>query len=314
MFRLGRYIVRVRRERVLLVLALAMCIRVGWAQDSLNIVSAEGQAGAIESQERVSDAARDGAYYNSLAEHENVLHISYGGLWQQDQYLSPLLYSGQRVGIGNEWWQGFRCDTSSHWRHVGRVDGRFGWTYNTVGTNLMYSLGIDIGWGAYYTWRFKTGIELLVGPYLEADWMGKMHGNSVNKPYSMDVAIDLCAMGGVGWSFAGHRTSYRLRYLIRANMVGMDFVPDYWQSYYELSEGVQGKVRCSSLANHRRLRHGLTLDMQLWHSTWRVGVEHEYLEYGERDMMFSREEVCAVIGCIWHYKIRPTKDMTVWEL
>ncbi len=308
------YIVCARKERILLLLALSMCMCVCWGQDSLEILSARNVVGVSEGLEIVSATAHNELCYNRLVEHEKVLHISYGGLWQQDQYLSPLLYSGQCIGIGNEWWQGFCCDTSSHWRHVGRIDGRFGWTYNTVGTNLMYSLGIDVGWGAYYSWRFRTGIELLLGPYLEADWMGKMHGNSVNKPYSMDVAIDLCAMGGVGWSFAGRRTSYRLRYIVRANMVGMDFIPDYWQSYYELSEGVQGKIRCSSMANHRMLRHGVTLDMQLLHSTWRVGVAHEYLEYGERDMMFSREDVYAVIGCIWHYKIRSAKDMTIWEL
>ena len=41
-------------------------------------------------------------------EHENVLSIRYGGVWQQDQYLSPLLYSGQQIGLSNEWWQGFK--------------------------------------------------------------------------------------------------------------------------------------------------------------------------------------------------------------
>lgn len=244
-------------------------------------------------------------------EHENVLHVSYGGLWQQDQYLSPLLYSGQRVGIGNEWWQPLR----GAWHHLGRFDAQFGWTYSSAHTNLIYSLGVSGGWGAYYSWCFRhTGIELLLGPYLDFDWLGKMHGSSVNKPFSMDVALDLCAMGGIAWTFRARTTSYRLRYLVRANVVGVDFLPDYWQSYYELAEGVPGRVRCTTLTNHRTLRHELTMDMQFHRSTWRVGVAHEYVEYGERGMMFSREQVSAVVGCIWHYRINPAKSLTAWNM
>lgn len=37
--------------------------------------------------------------------HEDVLTLRFGGMWQQDQYLSPLLYDGMEVGISNEWWQ-----------------------------------------------------------------------------------------------------------------------------------------------------------------------------------------------------------------
>lgn len=245
-------------------------------------------------------------------EHENILHISYGGLWQQDQYLSPLLYSGQRVGIGNEWWQPFRRNS---WHHIGRFDAQFGWTYSSAHTNLIYSLGVSGGWGAYYNWHFRrTGIELLLGPYLDLDWLGKMHGSSVNKPFSMDAALDLCAMGGISWSFRARTTSYRLRYLVRANVVGVDFLPDYWQSYYEIAEGVPGRVRCTTLTNHRTLRHELTMDMQFHRSTWRVGVAHEYVEYGERGMMFSREQVSAVVGCIWHYRINPAKSLTAWNM
>lgn len=267
-------------------------------------------------------------------EHENIFRLSYGGLWQQDQYLSPLLYSGQRVGIGNEWWQSFRrtpvkgwrmlsADTihtadhavQGHWAHLGHFDAQFGWTYSSAHTNLIYSLGVSGGWGAYYSWCFRhTGIELLLGPYLDFDWLGKMHASSVNKPFSMDAALDLCAMGGIAWSFRARTTSYRLRYLVRANVVGVDFLPDYWQSYYELAEGVSGRVRCTTLTNHRMLRHELTMDMQFHRSTWRVGIAHEYVEYGERGMMFSREQVSAVVGCIWHYRINPAKSLIAWNM
>ena len=253
-------------------------------------------------------------------EHENVLHVNYGGMWQQDQYLSPILYSGMRVGLGNEWWQPFRQESRlgrkgklTNWAHTGRVDVSFGWVYNQPHSNGMYALGIQGGWGAFYTWQFqKAGVQIWLGPYLDLDFMPRTILSNVNKPYSMDAAVQMEAMGGVSYSFAARKTSYRLRYTVRANLIGVDFMPDYWQSYYELTEGIEGIVRCAGMWNHRYLNHELTLDMQFLHSTWRVGVRHEYLEYGQGDMWFSREQVSAVVGTCFRYTLKPNKRLTEW--
>ena len=253
-------------------------------------------------------------------EHENILHVNYGGMWQQDQYLSPLLYSGMRVGLGNEWWQPFRQESRlgrkgrlTNWVHTGRVDVSFGWLYNQPHSNGIYALGIQGGWGALYKWQFQqAGVQIWLGPYLDLDFMPRMILSNVNKPYSMDAAAQIEAMAGISYSFAGRKTSYRLRYTVRANVIGVDFMPDYWQSYYELTEGIDGIVRCAGMWNHRYLNHELTLDMQFLHSTWRVGVRHEYLEYGQSDMWFSREQISAVVGTCFRYKLKPNKRLTEW--
>ena len=246
-------------------------------------------------------------------EHENILNVQYGGIWLQDQYLTPLLYSGQQVGLGNTWWQGFTKDTTQCWKHVGKMDVQFGWMHNEMYTNLIYALGLQGGWGTCYEWKFDDyGLKVNLGPYLNTDVMGKLHGVSVNKPYSMDLAVNLCALGGLEWSFRAKKTSYRLRYMAMINLIGIDYIPNYWQSYYEMGEGVLGDFRCAGMWNHRHLQHELSFDMQFKHSTWRVGIKHEYVEYGEKHMMFSREIVGAVVGCIWHYKIKPAKSFVTW--
>jgi hypothetical protein len=240
----------------------------------------------------------------------------FGGVWMQDQYLSPLLYRGYRVGIGNSWLQPFRLTEKkegSRWEHIGKVDGQFMWMYNPVKTNIVYAVGVRGGWGAYYAWAFpKQGVRLWVGPYMELDFLAKWHVVNVNKPFSMDAAVDMMAMAGVSYAFRGRKTSYRLSYHISANMMGVDYVPDYWQSYYEVTEGVIGRVRFSGMWNHRVLSHGLDFDMQLPHSTWRIGVEHEYVEYGIKGMMFSREQVSLVVGTVFRYRLRPNHNFTVF--
>ncbi len=294
-------------------------------------------------------------------------------MWLQDQYLSPLLYNGVNVGITNEWWQAFRgknkfshgvgedrlsCKSGENglfyvsgekkytgsWEHIGKVGVQGCGLQNTPKSNKIYALGVNAGWGAYYTWKWtrtgnshsnkithsdkiskydkisnsdnyvnqgcKSGFQIGVGPYLAADFMPRYIVNNVNKPYSMDIAADIDAMAFVSYSFGGKKTSYRLRYMIRTNLIGVDFMPDYWQSYYELTEGIAGKIRCAGMWNHRYLNHELTLDMQFKHSTWRIGVRHEYLEYGEKSMWFSREQVSAVIGTCFRYRTKGNHRLT----
>lgn len=247
-------------------------------------------------------------------EHENILKVKYGWVWQLDPYLSPLAFSGNQIGISNEWWQPFnRKDKEGYpinWSHVGAIDIHGLRAYNSAYTNLIYGLGFHGGWGACYRWSwFATRLQFILGPYLEADFMARQIGTNVNKPYSFDLGIDVMAMTGLEWSFYGKKTSYRLRYRIRTNLIGFDYLPDYWQSYYEIVSGVSGTARCSGHWNHNVVRHELSLDMQFPHSTWRVGAEHEFLKYGTRDMQFTRNQVNIIVGCIWHYRITPNKQL-----
>ena len=244
--------------------------------------------------------------------HTNVLKVQFGATYQLDTYLSPLAYPGWQIGLGNEWWQPFRQDTRlgktgrlTNWAHVGRAEVRGFRNINTAHSNLTYGLEVNGGWGAFYCWHwFDRRLKLILGPYLETDLTIKYIAVNVNKPFSLDMAIDMMAMSGLSWSFYGKKTSYLINYMIRTNLIGLDFLPDYWESYYELSQGVKGQPRCSGHWNHHSLKHELTMDMQFPHSTWRIGVEHDYLNYGTKHMSFVRNQVNLIVGCIWNYRIK----------
>lgn len=245
-------------------------------------------------------------------EHTNVLKVKFGWNYQLDTYLSPFAYRGLQVGIGNEWWQPFRQDSRlgqtgrlANWAHVGRLDIRGFQQISSARSNLIRGLGGTAGWGAFYCWQWQDNrLKVLLGPYLETELNIREISSNVNKPYSFDVSAEVMAMSGVSWSFYGKKTSYRLHYLVRTNLIGFDYMPEYWQSYYEVTEGVPGMARCSGHWNHHTLRHELALDLQFPHSTWRVGAEHEYVNYGTKDLHFIRNEVCLVVGCIWNYRIK----------
>lgn len=246
-------------------------------------------------------------------EHTDVLKLRVGYGRQVDTYLSPLTYTGIQYGLGNEWWQSFRQDSPlgragklANWGHVGRIDIS-AINYSSAARNNSFSGVIaSAGWGAFYCWRWMDNrLKLHIGPYLEGAFAMRNQGSNVNKGISFDIAVDAMAMAGISWSFYGKRTSYRLNYLARTNLIGFDYLPEYWQSYYEMSRGVPAQARCSGYWNHRTLKHELTLDMQFPHSTWRVGAEHELNDYGTELMHFSRNTISLIIGCIWKYKLNP---------
>ena len=254
---------------------------------------------------------------NDSIVHTNVLKVKFGTGYQLDTYLSPLAYKGWQVGIGNEWWQPFRQDTRlgrtgrlADWAHVGKLDVSGSRNINSAHSNLAYAIECVGGWGAFYNWRWLDNrLKVFLGPYMEAGFTIRYISVNVNKPLSLDIGTEVMAMSGISWSFYGKNTSYRLNYQIRTNLIGMDYIPDYWQSYYEMSEGVLGKFRCSGHWNHHTVKHELTLDMQFPHSTWRVGAEHQYVNYGNAYTRFVRHQMNIVIGCIWNYHIKANKKL-----
>ena len=254
---------------------------------------------------------------NDSISHTNVLKVKFGTGYQLDTYLSPLAYTGWQVGIGNEWWQPFRQDTRlgqtgrlTNWAHVGKIDVSGSRNINSAYTNLTYGIEAVGGWGAFYCWRwFDNRLKVFLGPYMDAGLTIRYISVNINKPLSLDVGTEVMAMSGISWSFYGKKTSYRLNYQIRTNLIGIDYLPDYWQSYYEMSEGVLGHFRCSGHWNHHTIKHELTLDMQFPHSTWRVGAEHLYINYGNDYMRFARHQMNIVVGCIWNYHIKANKQL-----
>lgn len=263
------------------------------------------------SAEVSADTSADVSVSERIA-HTNVLKIKSGWSYQLDTYLSPLAYNGWQLGIGNEWWQPFRHDTRlgktgrlDNWAHVGRVEINGFQTVNPARTNLISGMDFNGGWGAFYCWKWLDNrLKVFVGPYLEAGLTVRYISANVNKPVSLDLAADVMAMSGLSWSFYGKKTSYRLHYQIRTNLVGFDCMPHYWQSYYELTEGVPGVMRCSGHWNHHTVKHELGMDMQFIHSTWRVGVGHDYNNYHSENLQFIRSTVSFIIGCIWNYQIK----------
>lgn len=265
---------------------------------------------------------------------ENILKIKYGFNNTLDPYLSPLQYSGQEIGIGNEWWGNFKVKKlkggnalraeeknggnalraeEQGWLSVGRLDLCGQRAYSAAKSNLFYAFGIQGSWAGIWQYQLSNptlqsakihGIDFLVGPELAIDFRARQHASNINKPYSFDLGIDVNAATGVALRFGGEKTAYRLRYMIRTNLIGTDWTPEYWQSMYEASTGQwKQNVRCSGPWNRNVVRQELSMDFQFIRSTWRLGAEHEWMTTRTRTMDWIRHEVRLVVGCAWKYHV-----------
>lgn len=258
--------------------------------------------------------------------HKDVLTVGYGEMWLLDGYLSPLVYNGEAISLSNEWWQPFKERTkysTANWGHVGKLSLRGERVISEKKSNLIDALDIQGGWGAHYQfkWDFSAspGVEwsqlrVLVGPYIGADIMAKQMSRNVNKPYSIDAGIDACIMGEVNYAFACKSTAYSIGYGVQMNLFGVEWLPEYWTSYYEITEGVRTSenVHFSYAGNRQYLQQDFHFDMQFKHSSWRVGVKHEYMKYGVDKRPFRRESISGYIGAIFQYKTDPAPVISVF--
>ena len=254
---------------------------------------------------------------DSLRQHaiENVLTVGFGGVFVTDEYLSALPYKGYSIHIDNEWWQSFR--RNADWSHVGELRLTGALLGNNVGSNSLLGFGARGGWGAHYGYKPIADLTIMAGGVADVDYYGRVITKSVNKPYSMDLALALNLSAGVEYRIAANRSAYRLRYMVRTPFVGCMFAPEMGQSYYEMESSLRGTAHFASFHNRVAMVQALTLDMRFRRSTWRIGVAHDFLRVKTESLTFSREQVRLVIGavfdkCIFGGKNRPENLETVW--
>lgn len=267
------------------------------------------QMRAQERAERIEQPLQDMANRPTT----NVLYGFYSGEWLSDSYLSPLTYDGWNAGAGSEWWKDSRY--WADWRQMGSLQALGGKLIQSQKHNSITYFDIQSGWGMHHRWLYDTGksrgidgssMEVYIGPYLDFDFMMKNISSNVNKPYSFDMGIDAELMAGISYRFFRKKTAYRVLYEGRINALGVMWMPDYGESYYEVTEKIlKSSVSFAYPGNRQFVHQQLAMDFQLKKNIWRLGIRHEYLHYGDKNRHFARQSVSVVVGCI--FDIHTTK-------
>lgn len=237
---------------------------------------------------------------------ENILQLSAGWHQLKDTYLSSLPYHGYEINIENQWWNKYH--TGNNLYHNGRIRGKYASTSNNK-SNAISLIEIEGGWGTYYKYS-RNGFSINIGPYMNTYLSAKQIAANYNKPANVDFAVDINAHLFADYKFKAKKTSYRLRYEAQINILGTNFAPDYWESYYGIDKKLQKNFFFTSWANKVNLSHGLYFDSQLLHSTWRIGFRHEYRNLQHQYQKYIENNISIVVGTVFNYQVNGKVRLT----
>jgi hypothetical protein len=188
-----------------------------------------------------------------------------------DTYLSPLLYSGNNIGLIYE-------QINRTGLYNGRISAQHllnleaAETKNQTGTATDYVGSLEYAYGLHY--RFKPAaykIQFFAG--IQAGGLVGLVYNTRNgnNPATGKVNLNLNISGMAVYKFRIKKQPLWLRYQLNIPVAGLMFSPEFGQSYYDISEGEHGNlVHFASLHNQRILRNLLSVELPFNSCTLRL--------------------------------------------
>lgn len=150
-----------------------------------------------------------------------------------DTYLSPLTYHGTNLVVLN------RTERLAHWGrgHVTvaglySVHGAYAQSPTDEGKYLDTEFTASGGW--HYNWHPTRHWRLAAGGLLEGSGGFTYNTRNGNNPAQGRLGLALCASGLAEYHFELFKKPALARVQVDAQMMGVQFAPEYGQSYYEI--------------------------------------------------------------------------------
>lgn len=181
-----------------------------------------------------------------------------------DTYLSPQEYTGVDFRVSREsmrmtnWMKG-RISLQSFFQ------ADFGYTHNKVDNNNTFSGLANWNYGLHYHFPITSNFKLLAGGLADINGGFVYNLRNGNNPAQARAYVNLDASGMAIWNLRIKNRPLTLRYQINLPLMGVMFMPNYGQSYYEIFTlgHWDGVVNFTSLHNQPSLRQMLTVDFPL---------------------------------------------------
>lgn len=181
-----------------------------------------------------------------------------------DTYLSPQEYTGVNFRVSREsmrmtnWMKG-RISLQSFFQ------ADFGYTHNKVDNNNTFSGLANWNYGLHYHFPITSNFKLLAGGLADINGGFVYNLRNGNNPAQARAYVNLDASGMAIWDLRIKNRPLTLRYQINLPLMGVMFMPNYGQSYYEIFTlgHWDGVVNFTSLHNQPSLRQMLTVDFPL---------------------------------------------------
>lgn len=222
--------------------------------------------------------------------------LSAGSSHLADTYLSPIKYSGWKLGLGYERHQAMAFNPD-RWVQRLKFDVEVDRTVSLTGGRVMWYFGMDLSWAMIHRWRIDRGLSVGVGgdAVLNAGCLYIDRGG--NNPASAKLSLTVGATGYVAWNGKIGRLPVTLRYQPSIPVIGAFFAPDYGELYYEIYLGNRkGLCHCAWWGDFFRLDHQLTADLSFGSTNLRVGYAGQIFSSKVNDITTRIFTHAAVIG------------------
>lgn len=189
-----------------------------------------------------------------------------------DTYLSPQEYKGVEVRISRESMRMMRF-ADGNWSRQIFFQGNLGYTHNHVDNNNMISALVNWSYALHHHFALTENFKLLAGGLVDLNGGFAYNLRNGNNPAQARAYANLCASGMAVWKLQLKRMPLTLRYQLNVPVLGVMFMPNYGQSYYEIfSVGHwSGVINFTSLHNQPSLRQMLTVDFPVRKAKLRLG-------------------------------------------
>lgn len=216
-----------------------------------------------------------------------------------DTYLSPQEYKGVEMRIVRE---------SSRMTHLmqGNVmrqtlfQAYAGYTHNRVDNNNTFSSLANWNYALHYLFRLSPRLTLTAGTAADLNGGFVYNLRNGNNPAQARAYVSLDATAMALYKMRICRLPLTLRYQLTLPLAGIQFMPEYGQSYYEIfSLGhAGGVVRFTSLHNQPSVRQLLSADLPVGKATLRLAYLADLQQGKLNHIKWHTYSHCLLVGVV----------------
>lgn len=222
-----------------------------------------------------------------------------GELRTSDPTLSPQEYKGASFTFMGEHFNRYRCKAPVEWSFDYRAT--YSQMLNESKSALINYVSAGLRYGSYYMFEPAQGLTIGVGGRFDIFGALKQQTRNVNNIGAGDIRITLDATARIRYKYRWNsRFGLETGYDISTPFIGCMFMPDFGESYYEISEGLPGNLKrlitCTSFHNLQNINGTLTFNLLFPDGAMIFAFSHENSWWQGKAGSFYTHNLTGSIG------------------
>lgn len=219
-----------------------------------------------------------------------------------DTYLSPQEYTGIDLRLSRE------SVRKSRWENITQqtfFQSNLSFTHNQIENNNTIGMLANWNYALHYNFPITENFKLLAGGLTDLNGGFTYNMRNGNNPVQARIYANIGATGMAVWNTKIKNYPICLRYQINLPLMGVMFMPEYGQSYYEIFSLGQadGVINFTSLHNQPSLRQMLTADFPVGKATMRFAYMWDAQQAKVNDIKVHNYSHTFMIGFVKHFNI-----------